>query len=164
MDYIKNNKTITLVIVGVIVLLFGWNMFSGSRNSTGLNINKSGTGTTTYSDKDGSVSVGGNKYPDNWPTDAPKYANATIEYSAAANPQTGGAASSVIFLTTSSAQAVADFYKKELMTLGWTVEQVANTGGTMVITAKKDTRTFAVYIVDSGDGQVTVTVGIELGK
>ncbi len=165
MDYIKNNTLkVTGIGIVIIILLWGWTMWKGSESFSGLTTDKSGTQATTYTNKEGSVTVGGNTYPDNWPTDVPKYSNATVQYSAASNPQAEGAASSVIFLTKDSIQSVVDFYKKELVSFGWNVEQVVNTGGTTIIAAKKDTRNFAAYIADSGDGQVSVTVGIELGK
>ncbi len=59
-----------------------------------------------------------------------------------------------------AAQSVIDYYKGELSKNGWTIEATANTGGATVLSAQKDTRTFGVYVVDAGNGSVSVTVGI----
>ena len=57
---------------------------------------------------------------------------------------------------------LADFYKRELASNGWVIEQTANIGGSTVLSAKKDTRMLGVYIADAGDGQVSVTVSIAI--
>jgi hypothetical protein len=61
-----------------------------------------------------------------------------------------------------SAQAVADYYKQQLQSNGWTIEGTVNAGGAMVVSARKDTRTFGAYIVDAGDGTVAVTAGVQM--
>lgn len=136
---------------------------TAAARAAGVNLINNGTGGATYSDNNGgSVTVGGNKLPDNWPSDAPKYPDANIQYSGTSNPQTGEAGSAIVFTTGDSAQSVSDFYKKQLAADGWTIEQTANMGASSVLSAKKDTRTFAVYITDSGSGQTSVTVGITI--
>lgn len=127
----------------------------------GVDMDRNLDGSTTYSNEEGSVTVGGNRLPDNWPSDAPTYANAAIQYSGSTNPQTGAPGSAVVFNTQDSLTAITDFYKRELAAKGWTISQTANVGGATVIAATKDSRTFGVYIVDAGENR-TVTVGIEL--
>lgn len=130
----------------------------------GVNTTKNMDGSQTFSNDQGSVTMGSNSLPDNWPSDAPKYPNASIQYSGSSNPQTGSAGIALMFTTTDSAQNVVNFYKKELPANGWKIEQTATMGQSTVISATKIQQTFGVNIVDSGNGQVTVTVGIELSK
>jgi len=128
----------------------------------GVNIDQNADGSATYTSSDGTVTVNGNKLPDNWPSDAPTYPNAAIQYSGSSNPQTGAEGSAVSFTTSDSVQTVTDFYKRELVSKGWVIDQSASVGGATVLTAKKDTRTFGTYITDAGNGQIAVTVGIEM--
>ncbi|HEY9584101.1 MAG TPA: hypothetical protein VJI33_00765 [Candidatus Paceibacterota bacterium] len=161
----KGSKKGLYVIVGIVILvLIVWAVKSSMRSVTGVDIDRNFDGSATYSNEQGSVTVGSNKLPDNWPADAPKYGNATIQYSGSSNPQTGAEGSSVMFFTSDSAQKVTDFYKKELASNGWTIEQTVNAGPSTILSAKKDQRTFGVYITDAGDGQVSVTIGIEIPK
>lgn len=162
----KSKKGLYIVIGIVVILLIivvsrrsPYGMMGGV-NVNGVNIDRNLDGSATYSNKEGTVTVGNNTLPDNWPSDAPKYGNAKIQYSGSSNPQTGEKGAAVMFLTSDSAQSVVDFYKRELASNGWTVEQSANMGASTVLAAKKDTRTFGVYITDTGNGQVSVTIGI----
>src|SRR3989344_8054748 len=146
----KGSKKGLYVIVGIVILvLIVWAVKSSMRSVTGVDIDRNFDGSATYSNEQGSVTVGSNKLPDNWPADAPKYGNATIQYSGSSNPQTGEEGASVMFTTPDSVQAVVDFYKRDLTSNGWVIEQTANVGGSTVLSAKKDTRTFGVYIVDA---------------
>jgi hypothetical protein len=165
---LAKNKTLYIVvgIVVVVVLLkvIGGIVGGGIESAvTGGTVKRDIRGATTYSNSEGSVTVGGTSYPDNWPSDAPKYSNANIQYSGATNPQNGSAGASVVFTTKDTASAVADFYKRELPASGWKIEQTMNTGGATVMAAKKDTRTIGIYIVES-EGTVSVTIGVEMGK
>src|SRR3989338_5990767 len=134
------------------------------RSATGVDVDKNTDGSTsyTYTNEQGTATVGSNKLPENWPSDAPKYSNATIQYSGSTNPQTGQAGAAVVFMTSDSVQKVVDFYKKELASNGWTIEQTATVGPSTVLAGKKGDRTIGVYIVDGGNGQTSVTVGIGL--
>src|SRR3989344_2958778 len=144
----KPSKKLLYIVIGVVVvLIIGWVAKSSMRSLTGVDVDTRMDGSTTYSNDEGTVTVGGNKLPDNWPSDAPKYQNADIQYSGSSNPQ-----------------EVVDFYKKELTSNGWTIEQTATIGASTILSAKKNERTFGVYIADSGDGKVSVTVGIGIPK
>jgi hypothetical protein len=162
------NKTL-YIIIGIVVVVVLLKVIGGvigggvERAVTGGTVQRDLRGATTYSNENGSVTVGGTSYPDNWPSDAPKYSGGNIQYAGATNPQNGSAGASVVFTTKDTVSAVTAFYKKELPASGWTIEQTMNTGGATVMSAKKDTRTFGMYIVES-EGTVTVTIGIELGK
>lgn len=150
-----------LIIVIIIVLLGIWLLTRGRGGivAPGVDVDRNLDGSATYSNNEGSVTVGGGSLPDNWPSDAPTYADAKIQYSGSSNPQTGEKGAVVMFTTSDSATKVADFYKKELASSGWTIEGTANINGATVISAKKDSRTFGAQIVEA-NGLSTVTVGV----
>jgi len=157
-------------IIGAIVavLLLGW-LFTGGAGSmmgaaSGVDVDRNADGSATYSNEEGSVTVGTMAtMPSNWPSDAPQnFAGASIVYSGTSNPQTGNVGSAVSYTVRASAQSVADYYKQQLTSAGWTIAGTANMAGAMVVSATKDTRTFGAYISDTGDGNVSVTAGIEL--
>jgi hypothetical protein len=152
----------------VILLLLGWVVTRGIggaiMGAAGVNVTPGANGSATYTSSDGSVTVGTSaSMPGTWPSDAPaNYSGASIVYSGTSNPQTGQAGSAVSYTVRASAQAVADYYKQQLTSAGWTIEGTANMTGATVVSAKKDTRTIGVYISDTGSGNVSVTVGIEM--
>jgi hypothetical protein len=155
------------IIGGIAVFLIGgWFLTRGSDSmmGAGTDIDRNADGSTTYTNDEGSVTVGTSaRMPTNWPSDAPdNVAGAVIVYSGTSNPQTGQTGSAVSYTVRTSVQSVVDHYRSALASGGWTVNATANTGGATVISATKDTRTFGAYIVDTGDGNVTVTAGIEL--
>ncbi|OHA28049.1 MAG: hypothetical protein A3D56_00010 [Candidatus Taylorbacteria bacterium RIFCSPHIGHO2_02_FULL_45_35] len=158
----KSSKKGLYIIVVVIagILIIGWMAKGSMRAVTGVDVDTKIDGSATYTTNDGTVTVGGNSLPDEWPSDAPKYPGASIQYSGSSNPQTGEAGIALSFLTSDSLQKVVDFYKEELPSNGWVVEQTMNSGGSTVMAAKKGDRTFGLYIADSGDGKVSVTVSI----
>ena len=159
----KSNKWL-YVVGGIVVVLVLAKFATGAllmhALPGGVNMQRGMDGSATYSNSQGSVTVGANKMPDNWPSDAPTYTNAQIQSAVSSNPQTGQAGSAVVFTTSDSAQTVTDFYTKTLAADGWKVEQTVSSGASSAITATKDTRNFGVYIVDSGDGKVTVTASV----
>jgi hypothetical protein len=150
--------------VGIIVVLFlGKYAIGGVTHSiTGVDVQKEAGGATTFTGEQGSVTVGAQKLPDNWPSDAPTYANAQIQAAGTANPQDGKSQSAVVFTTSDSLQAVTDFYQKELAKDGWRVGQTMTSPSGTVIVATKDTRSFSAYIAATGDGKVTVTSSVSM--
>ena len=163
-----SNKTIFYIIGGLVVLgVLGGMMSRGAGymglRQAGVNVQPGPGGAATYSNEEGSVTVGGNKMPDNWPSDAPSnFAGASIQYSGSSNPQTGQAGSALVYTVKASADAVAAQYKSELQSKGWTIESTANVAGATVISAKKDTRTFGAYISSAEEGNVTVQASISM--
>jgi hypothetical protein len=157
-----SKKNLYIVIGVVIVLVLGKFALGGMTHTIpGVDLQKGIGGATTFTTEQGSVTVGGTqKLPDNWPSDAPTYGNAQIQSAIAANPQEGHQQSAVVFTTTDSVQAITDFYKKELVTEGWKVGGVMTSPSGTVVAATKDTRSFGAYIVESGDGKVTVTASV----
>ncbi|MEK7156552.1 MAG: hypothetical protein AAB790_01970 [Patescibacteria group bacterium] len=157
------------IIGGIVILaLVGWFLMRGAGSligaASGVDVDQGADGSATYSNAEGSVTVGtGASMPANWPSDAPaNYSGATIAYSGTSNPQTGQSGSAVSYTVRASAQSVADYYKQQLASAGWTIESTANMAGATVLAARKDSRTIGAYITDAGDGTVSVVVGIEL--
>ncbi|MEY4747651.1 MAG: hypothetical protein RLZZ416_700 [Candidatus Parcubacteria bacterium] len=161
-------KKMWYVIGGIVVIIIlGWIVTKGlggvAMPGSGIGVDRNADGSATYSNSEGSVTVGGASMPETWPSDAPgNYANASIQYSGSSNPQTGKPGAAVVYTVNASTQAVADYYKTELTRAGWTIEATANTGAATVLSAKKDNRTFGVYIASAGDAGVSVTAGIEM--
>ncbi len=137
--------------------------FMGMR-AAGVNVNPAGNGAVTYSNAEGTVTVGGGaSMPSNWPSDAPtNYSGATIQYSGTSNPQTGAAGATMVYVVNASAQSVIEYYKSGLTKNAWVIEGEANAAGAMVLSAKKDTRTIGIYVTDAGNGSVSVTIGMEM--
>ena len=157
------------IIGGIVVLaIVGWLFMRGAGGfmgaATGFDVDRNADGSATYSNDEGSVTVGTTAtMPSNWPSDAPaNYAGAAIVYSGTSNPQTGTSGSAVSYTAQASVQSVADYYKQQLTSGGWAIQATANVGGATVVSATKDTRTLGAYITDTGDGNVSVVVGIEL--
>ena len=158
-------------IVGVVVLVgLLWWIFSGMfaksaaerafEAATGGDVQYGADGTATYSNEEGSVTVGGGAYPSNWPADAPQYPGGSIQYSGSSNPQTGEPGSAVVFQVSGTSQSVAEYYSDKLASEGWTVEGTATVGVATTISAAKGGRTFGVYIADLGNGAVSVTAAV----
>lgn len=164
--YIVTIALAVLVLGGVILSFAGgvgsvWGGWGGYTPRTDVDRNLDGS--TTYSNGEGSVTVGGNTMPENWPSDAPAaYEGAAITYSGSSNPQTGEAGAAAVYTVKASADSVVQYYESRLKAEGWTVTATANAGGMKVITATKDTRTFGAYIGSDGQGNTSVTVGIQL--
>lgn len=156
----KSKKGLYIVIAIVVIIILAMLVRKSGEKIAGVDVDRNMDGSVTYSNEEGSVNMGGNKLPENWPSDAPKYPNASIQYSGSSNPQTGEAGAMVAFTTSDSPEVVADFYTKELKAQGWVLEQTATIGGSTILAAKKDTRTFGVSITDGGKGGVSVTVGV----
>lgn len=157
----KSKKGLYIVVAIIVIIILAL-LFGKKSLPNGTEVQRSLNGETTYSNDEGSVTMGGASMPENWPSDAPKYPNTTIQYSGTSNPQSGQPGSALAFTTSDKASDVVNFYKKELVAEGWTIEQTATVGTATTLAAKKDTRTFGVYIADVGNGQISVTVGISI--
>ncbi len=157
--YLIIGGIVVLAIVGFIAkgLIFG--ALTGGHYQQNLN------GTQTYSNNEGSVTVGNNaSMPSEWPSDAPSnFAGGSIVFSGNSNPQTGKNGAVVSYTVKGGTiQGVSDYYKAQLTANGWTLQGNYNVAGQGVLAAQKDGRTFGVSISDSGNGSVTVTAGLEL--
>lgn len=150
------------IIVIIVLVVGGW-YFSRHIPVPGVgSVNKSLDGSTTYNGPGGSVTVNGGSYPAEWPADAPRYRNGTIQTAGSANPTSGGAGQLVIFSTTDSVDQVFAFYHSELTKNGWTVSGTARTAGYNVLSATKDTRTLALS-ASTSEGKTVVQVAIGTG-
>jgi len=171
-----NNKLLMIVIVVVLFLaVVGFLMKSAANkasskvaeeainNATGgkadVDINGANVSVKT---KEGSFSTG-NKLPDDWPKDAPVYTGATVTYSGSSNPQTGESGFGAVLTTTDGSTKVVEFYKKELVSQGWTIASTQIANDTTVLGSTKDTRSLAVSIVEAS-GTTTITLGISEKK
>ena len=162
-----SSKKMLYIIGGIVLLLIlGWLVTRGlggaMMGASGANMDRNMDGSTTYTDNQGnSATVGGSSMPENWPSDAPQnYAGASIQYSGNSNPKTGEAGAAVVYTTRASVADVVAYYKTQLASSGWTVVGSANMGGATVVSATKAEQSFGVYIVDSGNGMVSVTAGV----
>ena len=163
----SNNKILYiiggLVALGLIGGYLSMNAGYMGMRAAGIDVNPNMDGTATYTTPEGSVTVGGNSMPENWPADGPdNFSGASIQYSGSSNPQTGEAGSAVMYSVKASPDSIAAHYKSQLESKGWTVEQTANVAGAVVIAAKKDSRTFGLYIAAGEEGMTTVQASIAM--
>lgn len=163
-----SNKKVLYIVGGILALaLVGGFMSRGvgymGMRAAGVDVRPNMDGSATYTTDEGSVTVGGSTMPNNWPSDAPaNFAGATISYSGSSNPQTGEQGSVVMYSVNGSVEAIAAHYKSQLESNGWTIEQTANMGGATIIAAKKDSRSFGVYITPGEDGTAVVQASMTM--
>lgn len=153
-----------LVLIGLALIGFRGSGIGSAYFAPGADVDRNLDGSTTYSNNDGSVTVGsGASMPANWPSDAPTaYSGATILYSGATNPTTGESGSAVAYTTSASVASVVEYYDARLKAEGWTIVSSAQAAGAHVISATKDTRAIGVYIMADGQGTTSVTAGVQL--
>jgi hypothetical protein len=101
----------------------------------------------------------GQKLPADWPTDAPVYAGADVQYSASVNPTNGKPGKAVVLMTKDDTKAVESFYESELVKQGWTIAEDAHTPVGYVVSATKDTRILSL-MVGGAEGRTTITLGV----
>jgi hypothetical protein len=124
------------------------------------NVDMNADGSMHVETSEGSFTAGTNEVPKDWPTDAPIFAGATVQYSASVNPADGKPGAALILMTRESAKAVVAFYQSELAKEGWTMNGTMQAGNTTVIGAMKDLRAMSVAVTES-DQQTSITIGIE---
>lgn len=115
-------------------------------------------GTMKVQTSEGSFEVGGNTLPKDWPSDAPAYPGASIQYSAS-GMQDSGAGQGVMLTTKDSLQTVVDFYTEQMKKNGWTIEGSMNAGTTSTIAGSKDDRVFTV-VASNVDGTTNITLAL----
>src|SRR3989344_4631434 len=107
------NKAVYIIGGIVVLLIAGWFLTRGSASVSGVDVDNNLDGSKTYSNEEGSVTVGGGSMPDNWPGDAPaNFAGATIAYSGTSNPQTGAAGPAASYPRRASAPGGAGHYQQ----------------------------------------------------
>lgn len=128
-----------------------------------VTIEKDGTyNVTSEAGESVSVTSGGTtKIPDNWPDSVPIPSGVNVEYAAVMNGQQGEAVSTVTYTTGDSVEEVANLYKRELATNGWTIAaQIATGDGTMLTATRNDDDGASVYI-STTDGKTSVTISVQ---
>ena len=118
---------------------------------------------STYVDTQWNQAVGGTAgMPENWPKDAPSaYPGATLMSSLSKNIGTGKSDPSVIYFTDAPKAKVIEYYVKGLTANAWKIEANADNGaGYHILTAKKDTRSFAAFVSTDPKGKTGVTSGV----
>lgn len=113
-------------------------------------------GTTRVTTSEGTVTVGEQELPADWPTDVPAYPGSTIQAAGTVNGQGKGA----LFQTSDASADVVAYYKTQLAAGGWTMDTVAAMGSISVLSASKEGRTVAIQIAAS-EGQTIITVGLD---
>lgn len=98
------------------------------------------------------------KLPSDFPSDVPVYPDAKLNV-INTNGEDKDAKFVVSYTASVTADKVVDFYKKELVAKGWTIDNETNIFGT-VLDAKKSDRTINMFILgDEGDKtNFTITV------
>jgi hypothetical protein len=158
----------SLVIVSSLFLIAGCSSVTGNvveraieKETRGnADVDMDANGAMHVETEDGSFDMGGNTLPADWPTDAPIYAGATIQYAASVNPTTGNPGSAAVLMTTDAPADVAAQYKDALEDAGWTITANGNAMGMMTMAAAKDDRTLSALIAGQA-GQTSITIAIE---
>ena len=116
-------------------------------------------GKVTVSTDEGTAEWGGNKLPDNWPSDAPIYPNSQVQFSGASN-QNDNSNSTVVLQTSDSGEKVLAYYKQELVAKGWKIESTYEMSDAAMLGATKDKSSISVTIGSGGDQKTSITVSV----
>jgi hypothetical protein len=153
-----------LVLGGVGVGVSRWMGDRTTKSLTGVNGDRNDD-SATYSNEQGSVTVGGSAMPENWPSDAPgAVAGAAIQYSGASSPAGEAAGLGVVYTVAKPSADVVAYYKTELAAKGWTIEGNSTIGTVVVLSAKKGKNTLGVQVVTTDTKNTQVTLGLQVGK
>ena len=126
--------------------------------NSGGDVNVDADGSMQINTSEGSFTMGKSEVPKDWPSDAPIYAGASVQYSASVNAD-GSPGSAVILVTTDDVATVVAYYKAELTKQGWTMEGAMEGGGTSIIGASKDDRSMSLSITTQNN-QTVITIGV----
>lgn len=88
--------------------------------------------------------------PADWPKDAPTYPGSTITYSAATTPTDSGSGFSLMATTPDTVKQVVDYFNRELVSQGWTIEATQNIAGTSSLASVKSNRDFSIAVISDG--------------
>lgn len=171
----KSNKTLLIVIVVILMVLAAGgfalkkaqekiSQIAGEKIAETMmekaaggtaDVDISGDGLTVKT-KDGTFTAG-TSLPSDFPSDIPIYPGSDVAYSGTNTSQDGGGAG-VMLTTADEASKIIAYYKKELASAGWTVEDTQNVAGTTAMTAAKGNRNLYLGVTGSDDG-TTITIG-----
>jgi hypothetical protein len=164
----NTSKKTRAILVVLVVIIIGFVIFKLNNNTVAgdlnVSVDKKFDGSTTVKSDYGTATYGGNKLPDNWPSDAPIYPNSTVTFSGATNVQAGTVARQLMLATSDSNQQIIDFYKSKLTSLGWVsmlpgkeISAIA-AGPATSISGKKGSVFISITISSAGDGKSNVTM------
>ncbi len=177
MSPLTGSKKMWTIIAIVIVILVAWSALrsiSGFMGRTMVekvmeraagddaDVNVKSDGSMDITTKDGTYSMKKGA-PKDWPTDVPAYANATVTYSASTNQAEDKAGMALILMTSDTTAQVQAFYEAQLKSSGWNITNTMQGGGTVIMTAEKDSRQLSLAIAES-NGQTGITIGVEAAK
>ncbi len=162
---------VLIVIVGVVssvVMKFfakriGTGLLQGAiENRTGVKTNlqdlEKGKMTFTDTKTGAQVDIGGGKVPDNFPKDFPLYPGAKVT-SSLSGAQSGKSNGFWLTLSTAdSVDAVTTYYKSQLASKSWTVQQTYTTGDTMTETITKGMWSGSLAVTKSSSDKETQIV------
>lgn len=167
----KQGKLIVGIVVAIVVVSAGCNLIlknvseqvvenAMERASGGKADVDMKNGSMTIKTEEGTMTTG-NKLPENWPTDIPMYAGATVQFGGAANGMAGDAGGMAVVMMSEDATAdVAAYYKSSLAKDGWTVKSTMEAQGSTIYLAEKAGRTISVTVTGAS-GQTTITIGVQ---
>lgn len=133
-------------------------LIAGCTPSANVDVNTDGS--MQVETDDGTVITGGMAVPDDWSSDVPVYANGDIQYTAAVNPIDGKPGQAMVLTTSDSAEMVADYYKTQLETNGWTLEAAITGPMGTIMGGTKGNRSISM-LISQADGVTSVTIGVE---
>ena len=150
----KNATKKILIIAGIIVLILAVGGFVAAKFAfqkintlvPGLGISKDGS---SINSPDGTLKLSNsNKVPDDWPNDIPIYPGSKVVNSFIMNqdPAKGGSGIVLNINTDDGLQAVRDYYKKELISNGWQIDQDNEMSVVAILVASKNGRGFSLML------------------
>lgn len=122
-------------------------------------------GTYNVTGKDGeSVSVtsgGSTKVPDNWPSSVPIPRGVNVEYVAVMTGKEKEAVSTITYTTGESMQSIADLYKNDLASNGWSIAGQIATGDGFVLSATRNENEATSVYISTSNGKTSVTLSVQ---
>lgn len=160
-------KIIVIVAVACALFVAGSFLLKGAGRAMTERIMEKMTGAkveinddeTTYKTDEGTMTTG-KKIPNDWPTDAPLYPKATVQFAGTANSIMGDAGTAVVLLSTADLQEVKNYYRTELVDQGWDVKNTMEAQASTIYLAEKDGRTLSVTVTGN-DGAVGISIGLK---
>lgn len=163
------NKKLFMIIGGVVMLLVIGGVVASILTAKktgsiipGVNFDDKGM---TINTPDGTLNFS-NQIPKGWPKDVPIYPGSKIINSATMNqdPSKGGSGIVLTMNTNDNRQTVRDYYKKELVSNGWTIDQDNEVSVIATLVASKNGRGFSLMlgpgegIGEQNGNSITLTV------
>lgn len=154
-------KTTMIIGIVTVILFSGFFVFVKTRGNerTGDKLAMQDD-SVAYETEDGKMTAG-KDIPSDWPSDAPLYPRATVEFSEIANILIGDGGTAVVLLSPADLQEVKNYYKTELPDQGWTVKNTMEAQGSVIYLAEKEGRTMSVTVTGT-DGAVQISLGLQM--